>query len=136
MHNSDGFWATAITKEAILVQLVIKRTQAGVKGMFGGNKGVQFNLFYKLVLTSEEAELVEKYKLGTHVLSQSGSGAIESVNDVVRGVTQSIQTVEILLRNEEVAKRSCDAFYSLILVARSFGGEEIIDFPLNNSAAE
>jgi hypothetical protein len=113
------------------MQLVIKRTQADVKGMLGGNKGVQFNLYYRLLLAPEEASLVQRYKLDTHVLSQSGAGAVETVGDLIRGVSQSVRTVEILLRNEEVAKRACNSFYSLILVAKSFGGEEVVDFPLS-----
>jgi hypothetical protein len=104
--------------------------------MFGGNKGVQFNLFYRLVLTPEETSLVERYKLGYHVLSTSGAGVRETVNEVLRGVNQSVQSVDVLLGNEEVIKRACNSFYSLILVARSFGGEEIVTFPLGSNAAE
>jgi hypothetical protein len=114
------------------MRLVIKRTQADVKGMFGGNKGVQFNLHYRLNLTPEEASVVERYKLGFHVLSTSGSGIPETVNDVLRGVNQSVQSVPVLLRNEAVIKRACNSFYLLIEVAKSFGGEEIINFPLND----
>lgn len=114
------------------MQLVIKRTQADVKGMFGANKGVQFNLYYRLVLTPDESAVVQRYKLETHILSKSGAGMPETVGDLLRGVSQSVQTVDVLLRNEEVAKRSCNSFYSLILVAKSFGGEEIVNFPLND----
>jgi hypothetical protein len=113
------------------MQLIVKRTQADVKGMFGANKGVQFNLYYKLVLTPEESAIVQRYKLETYVLSKSGNGMVEAVGDVLRGVNQSVQTVEVLLRNEEVAKRACNSFYSLLLVAKSFGGEEIVNFPLH-----
>lgn len=112
------------------MQLVIRRSQADMKGVFGGHKGVQFNLYYRLQLTPKEAELVERYKLDSHVLSQSGSGMIETVGAVMRGVNQSVQSVDVLLANEAVAKRACDSFYKLILVAQSFGGEEVIDFPL------
>ncbi len=115
------------------MQLVIRRTQADMKGVFGGHKGVQFNLYYRLVLTPEEAALVEKYKLDAHVLSKSGSGLPETVADAIRGINQSIQSVDVLLRNEEVAKRACDSFYNLILVAQSFGGEEVVEFPLQNA---
>jgi hypothetical protein len=118
------------------MQLVIKRTQADMKGMFGGNKGVQFNLHYKLSLAPEEASVVERYKLGLHVLSTSGSGLPETVNDVLRGVNQSVQSVPVLLRNEEVIKRACNSFYTLIEVAKSFGGEEVVNFPLSGLSEE
>lgn len=115
------------------MELVIRRAQADVKGVFGGHKGVSFNLYYRLVLTQEEAALVQRYRLDTHVLSKVGSGYMETVADVIRGVNQSVQSVDILLSNEATAKRACDAFYKLILVAQSFGGEEIVKFPLQDS---
>lgn len=112
------------------MELVIRRSQADVKGAFGGNKGVAFNLYYRLVLTPEEAALVQKYRLDTHVLSRSGNGVSETVGQVIRGVNQSVQSVDILLGNEATVKRACDSFYKLVLVARSFGGEEVVKFPL------
>src|SRR4051812_31426321 len=95
------------------MQLVIRRSQADVKGMMGGHKGVQFNLFYRLVLTSDEASLVQRYKLDSYILSRNGAGSVETVHNLVNGVTQSVQSVEVLLANEQVAKRACDQFYSL-----------------------
>jgi len=115
------------------MQLVIRRTQADMKGVFGGHKGVQFNLHYRLVLTQEEAALVQKYRLDMHILSKSGSGLVETVGDAVRGVNQSVQSVDVLLSNEATAKRACDSFYKLIQVAQSFGGEEVVDFPLQEA---
>jgi hypothetical protein len=113
------------------MQLVIRRTQADAKGVFGGHKGVNFNLFYRLVLTPEETSVVQRYKLDTHVLSRSGNGLAETVGDAIRGVNQTVQSVDVLLNNEEIAKRSCDSFYKLLLVARSFGGEDVVEFPLD-----
>lgn len=115
------------------MELVIRRTQADVKGVFGGNKGVSFNLHYRLVLTAEEAALVQRYRLDMHVLSRSGNGVAETVGDVIRGVNQSVGSVDILLNNEAIAKRACDSFYKLIMVAQSFGGEEVVKFPLQDA---
>lgn len=42
------------------MKLVINRSQQDIKGMLGGHKGVSFTLSYSLVLTSEEAELVQR----------------------------------------------------------------------------
>ena len=113
------------------MQLVIRRTQADVKGMFGGNKGVNFNLFYRLVLTPDETSVVQRYRLDMHVLSRSGNGLPETVGDVIHGVNQTVQSVDVLLNNEEIAKRACDSFYKLLLVAQSFGGEDVVEFPLD-----
>jgi hypothetical protein len=112
------------------MQLVIRRNQADAKGVFGGHKGVNFNLFYRLVLSPEEAAVVQRYRLDLHVLSRSGNGLQETVADAMRGVTQTVQSVDVLLNNEKIAKSSCDAFYRLLLVAQSFGGEEVVQFPL------
>lgn len=113
------------------MQLVIRRTQADQKGVFGGHKGVNFNLFYRLNLSPEEAAVVQRYRLDLHVLSRSGNGMQETVGDAMRGVNQTVQSVDVLLKNEEVAKSACDAFYRLLQVAQSFGGEEVVDFPLD-----
>ena len=104
-----------------------------MKGVFGGHKGVQFNLFYQLVLTPEETALVQRYKLDSYVLSRSGSGLAETAADAIRGVNQSVQSVDVLLSNEAIAKKACDSFYKLILVAQSFGGQEVVKFPLEDA---
>jgi hypothetical protein len=113
------------------MQLVIRRTQADAKGVFGGHKGVNFNLFYRLVLTPEETSVVQRYKLDMHVLSRSGAGTTETVGEAIRGVNQTVQSVDVLLNNEDIAKRACDSFYKLLLVAQSFGGEDVVEFPLD-----
>ncbi len=51
------------------MRLIISRNQQDVKGVFGGHKGVQFTLGYRLELTQEEAELVRRYNLGSHTLT-------------------------------------------------------------------
>jgi hypothetical protein len=112
------------------MQLVIRRGQVDAKGVFGGHKGVNFNLFYRLVLSPEETAVVQRYKLDMHVLSRSGSGLPETVGDAMRGVNQTVQSVDVLLNNEKIAKTACDSFYKLLVVAQSFGGEEVVDFPL------
>jgi hypothetical protein len=127
-----GDFAISSTEEGILMQLVIRRSQADAKGVFGGHKGVNFNLFYRIVLTPEETGVVQRYKLDMHVLSRSGNGMQETVADALRGVNQTVQSVDVLLNNEEIAKRACDSFYKLLLVAQSFGGEEVVQFPLDD----
>lgn len=117
------------------MHLVINRSQADQKGMFGGHKGVQFSLYYRLVLTAEEQALVDRYRLADHILTRSQT-KIDTVRDALQGVTEAVGSVEILLNNERVVKRACNSFYRLVLVARSFGGEEIIKLPLDEDQTE
>lgn len=42
------------------MKLALKRSQQDIKGMLGGHKGVSFTLSYRLVLSSEEQELVQR----------------------------------------------------------------------------
>lgn len=114
------------------MQLVISRGQADQRGMFGGHKGVQFSLYYRLELTAEEHALVDRYRLVDHVLTRS-QAKIDTVRDAMQGVTEIVGSVEILLNNEKVVKRACDSFYRLVTVAQSFGGEEIVELPLHES---
>jgi hypothetical protein len=113
------------------MHLLIKRDQADMKGVFGGHKGVQFSLYYRLVLTPEEEQLVGRYKLDNHVLTRSPA-KIDTVRQATQGISQSVESVEVLLNNEEVIKRACDQFCTLIAVARSFGGEEMVKLPLGD----
>jgi type II secretory pathway component PulJ len=112
------------------MHLVIKRNQADMKGVFGGHKGVQFSLYYRLVLTPEEEQLVSRYRLDNHVLTRSAV-KVDTVRQATQGIQESMESVDVLLNNEDVIKSACDQFCKLMAVARSFGGEEIVNLPLD-----
>lgn len=103
------------------MKLVIRRDQADIKGAFGGHKGVMFSLSYRLELTEYEQGLVERYKLHTHVLNHRTFG------DVIQGVTEQLQSVEILISNEKAIRDACEDFNVLLKVAATFGGEEVVE---------
>ena len=44
------------------------------------------------------------------------------------GVTQEVKDITILLNNENVIKRGCERFKTLLGVMATFGGEEVIQF--------
>jgi hypothetical protein len=115
------------------VQLVINRSQQDVKGMMGGHKGVQFTLAYRLVLSDDEAALVQRYKLQDYALTwrtlQGTRVADDTISNMVQGRTQTVRDVTTLLDNEEIVKGACDQLPSLFAVVRSFGGQEVIEFP-------
>ena len=115
------------------MRLIINRSQADVKGMLGGHKGVQFTLGYRLELTEEERSLVERYKLAYYPLTWKTVGTLREPDDMianmVTGRTQTVTDVRTLIDNEQVIKNACDQLPPLFEVVRSFGGDEVVEYP-------
>lgn len=115
------------------MRLVINRSQQDVKGLMGGHRGVSFTLSYQLQLTSEETALVQRYKLENYPVTWSNTpqGRIpdDTIGNMVAGRSQTVTDVTTLLRNEEIVKSACDDLVNLFEVVKSFGGEEVIDYP-------
>lgn len=115
------------------MRLIIKRNQQDQKGMLGGHKGVQFTLQYRLELTEEEQRLVERYRLGYHAITtrmfQGNEIPGHSISDMVRGQSSVVSDVTQLIREENVIKNACDELPILFDVCRSFGGDEVIEYP-------
>jgi hypothetical protein len=115
------------------MRLIINRRQAEVKGMLGGHKGVSFTLSYRLELTDEERGLVERYKLQNYPLTwtntQSGRIPDDTIANMVAGRSQTLNDVTTLLRNEDIVKSACDELMPLFEVCRTFGGDEIVEYP-------
>lgn len=120
------------------MKLVITRSQAAMKGMLGGNKGVRFTLSYRLELTSEEEALVREYKLEDYPLTWKTVNGSQMPDDTIRrllqGQNESVDDVTTLIRNEEIVKDACDKLPPLFDVAKSFGGEEVIEYPRGGAA--
>lgn len=116
------------------LRLVINRSQQDVKGMLGGHKGVSFTLAYRLELTADEAGLVKRYRLEEYALtwrpgSQGGQIPDDTIANMVQGRVQTVRDVTTLLRNENIVKDSCDQLVTLFDVIRSFGGDEVVEYP-------
>lgn len=115
------------------MRLVINRSQEQKKGMLGGNKGVEFTLRYRLELTQEEQNLVSTYKLESYPLTfvtvQGTRVPDDTISNLTAGRSQTVTDVTTLLRNEDVIKGACDSLPPLFDVVRSFGGDEVIDYP-------
>lgn len=101
--------------------------------MLGGNKGVEFTLYYRLELTAEELVLVQRYRLNDYPITwKSFRGervADDTIANMMAGRSQTLSGVIVLVRNEKVIKDACDHLPVLFDVTRSFGGEEIIEYP-------
>jgi hypothetical protein len=116
------------------VKLIINRSQTEKKGMLGGHKGVDFTLGYRLELTEEEKALVDKYKLHFYPLTWETTPTGEqrpgdTISSMMEGRSQTLGDVTTLISNEEVIKNACDQLPPLFSVARSFGGDEVIEYP-------
>jgi hypothetical protein len=115
------------------MKLIIKRDQQAMKGMLGGHKGMQFTLSYRLDLTQDEAQLVEHYKLGEYPLTwrsvQGTQVPGETISSLVAGRSVTLSDVTTLVRNEDVIKGACDELPPLFTVVRTFGGEEVVEYP-------
>lgn len=118
------------------MKLIIKRNQADQKGIFGGHKGVSFTLYSKAELTQHERALIERYKVGDHVLAEYSvqpKGAVRpteytiTVNNLANGTTGTAGSIGTLLDLENAIKDGCLHLKTLLQVMSTFGGEEVIE---------
>ena len=116
------------------MKLTIKRNQADVKGLFGGHKGVNFELYSKVEISKEERELIQHYKVESHHLAEyeiSTKKGTEidyiTVGNLINGNTIVLSSVSRLLNLEDKIKEGCQDLKNLLLVMASFGGEEVFE---------
>lgn len=121
--------------EAIM-KLTIKRNQADQKGFFGGHKGVNFSLYSKADLTTEERALIERYKVGDQILAdytwrpRGGGEQVYvniTVNTLANGTTNTTDSITTLLDLEAAIKVGCQNLKNLLRVMSTFGGQEEIE---------
>jgi hypothetical protein len=113
------------------MRLIIHRTQADKKGVLGGHKGVAFTLQTRLEFKDDERELLEHYKMWDYSLFHRGPLPV-TIRQLAQGDSQTVENVEILLGNEDIVKRALDQIPPLLGVLRSFGGDEVIEYPRSN----
>lgn len=115
------------------MKLAIQRSQEDIKGMLGGHKGVSFTLTYRLILSPKEQELVRRYKLEEYAVTwrtiQGTRMPDDTIANMVAGRMQTLSDVTTLVNNESVVKDACDNLPVLFDVVRTFGGEEVIEYP-------
>lgn len=92
-----------------------------------------FTLGYRLQLTEEEASLVARYKHEEYPLTWTTRQNLrvpdDTISSLTRGQVQTVTDVTMLVQNEETIKKACDQLPSLFEVVRTFGGEEVIEYP-------
>jgi hypothetical protein len=76
------------------------------------------------------ASRVGGYKMWDYSLFSRGIQSLPvTIRQLQQGDSQTVDNVEILLGNEDVVKRALDQIPPLLGVLRSFGGDEIIEYP-------
>jgi hypothetical protein len=114
------------------MKLIIKRNQADAKGLFGNHRGVNFSLYGRCDVDSNEKVVIEKYKLGEHVLASykitpNGRKPLDfriTVNGIIAGQAVETEDIHTLLELEEAMKKGCRNLKSLLGVMATFGGEQ------------
>ncbi|MBA4349321.1 MAG: hypothetical protein C0415_04960 [Thermodesulfovibrio sp.] len=115
------------------MKLIIKRDQKAQTGLLGGHKGMTFLLSCRVELTTEEKDLVTKYKAEYHPLTfttdrEGNKIPKDTISRLMQGVTEEMKDITILLNNEEVIKDACKNFKTLLDVMATFGGEEVVEY--------
>ncbi len=115
------------------MKLIIKRDQEAKTGLLGGHKGMTFVLSCRVEITPEEKALIAKYKAESQPLVYSTDREGKSIPkyfvfSLTTGITERTQDITTLLNNEEIIKKACADFKTLLEVMASFGGEEVIEF--------
>lgn len=114
------------------MKLYITRNQS--TGMFGG---VNFELYAKVELTSNESDVVSRYRLEKEVLLHKEmkipltDNAISldiTVGGLVNGQNFKCKHITEVLEYERNLKEACELFKDYIMVMSSFGGQEVIEF--------
>ena len=52
----------------------------------------------------------------------------DTISSLMQGVTEEMKDITILLNNEDIIKRACEDFKTLLTVMATFGGEDVIEF--------
>jgi len=118
------------------MKLRLTRSQQDQKGLFGGHKGVNFSLNYKLDVSAEEKQLVDHYKVAGFVVhryeagrSSDGEPWIQSIHvgDLVNGSSLKLRDFGEITGAEAAIVNGANTLKQLIEQMRKFGGEEIIE---------
>lgn len=118
------------------MKLYISRNQADVKGFFGGHKGVMFSLSARAEITPQEQGLIDRYKVSDYQLAtyripgdddEDEEKQRITVSSLLAGFTVQLRQLDTLMELEEKCKQSCRELKTLLRVAASFGGQEVIE---------
>ena len=112
------------------MKLILRRNQSEKRGLFGGHKGMLFDLSARVELEPAEKQLVDKYKVEDLWLTTVDKGDDEdniSVSRLLNGYNITLQSVTGVMKAERQIKEGCVQFRALLTLMAQFGGDEVID---------
>ena len=118
------------------MKLRLTRAQQDQKGIFGGHKGVNFSLNYKLDISPEEKQLVDRYKVAEFVVHKYEVGRSSQgepwtqnirVQDLVNGGSISLRDFGEVTGAQSAIVSGAKTLKGLIEQMHKFGGEEVIE---------
>lgn len=103
------------------MKLLVRRDQK--KGLMGG---MTFLLYVKADLSEEEKANISKYELSQTALYVSEKISI-TAGDLWVGKKIECKSIVEMLEIEAETKEACKVFNAVLLAAKNFGGEEIVE---------
>lgn len=76
----------------------------------------------KLDLTDEERDLIDRFRLGDHVLSRK-QHSMTQLKNVISGIQERTPSLEVLIGNEDVLRSACTALPAMLDFCKTFGSE-------------
>jgi len=112
------------------MKLSLTRNQTEQKGLFGGHKGMNFSLAFKVDLDPDEKNLIARYKAGQEPIAVDldNPQTFLTIESLTAGKSYVRKNVGDLLEAEEKIRDACGNFKMLLKVMSTFGGEEIVEF--------
>jgi len=112
--------------------MILKINRDQSKALLGG---VNFELKAHVELSSEEAELIKRYKAHKEVLCFVDKAlfgrkfTVEiKIGDLLDGQTFKCKDIAEILENEESVKEACSTLKNYLSVMKSFGGSDTYEF--------
>jgi hypothetical protein len=93
----------------------------------GDQYGWNYQFRALLELTAEEKELVAKYKLGEHILTES-KYSTTTVEDLIRGDFNVTRSIDVAIGNEQALRNACAALPEIFNYCRSYGNEIVVEY--------
>jgi hypothetical protein len=118
------------------MRLRLFRSQRDQKGFFGGHKGVNFALEYKLDISAEERGLIDHYKVGEFIVhtfkwgrASDGSPLMMNIHvmNLLNGGILELRDFDEVTGSEGAIKQGACNLKALLEQMRKFGGEEVIE---------